>query len=284
MDSSSPLRSLTRQCTCTCDQRFASLAVNPRAQFLFNDLDVLALYLVDEEGHKRPRSKVCPGLLGEETEPDPSIQAITAHGFWLGPAVVPLNSKYQSTTSLLSKSVQLLSAQPPETSRPVSSVPSGHMVLPMPGHLGEMFTLIDHGFRRAISTTSAGKGMPPMCLRPMLETVYDIHARHYLLSIWWSRLRLLDPKLLPWPRDATIIDVNPSVLDNDHLIHQSCPHFWGNGFGLAAQDSLTSRVRNIDAYCSEHDRMEQKRICRPLSAQLACNTFEPGQFIALLFE
>ena len=71
MDSSSPLRSLTRQCTCTCDQRFASLAVNPRAQFLFNDLDVLALYLVDEEGHKRPRSKVCPGLLGEETEPDP---------------------------------------------------------------------------------------------------------------------------------------------------------------------------------------------------------------------
>ena len=57
----------------------------------------------------------------------------------------------------------------------------------------------------------------------MLATIYSRSGG--------ARLRLLDPKLLPWPRDATIIDVNPSVLDNDHLIHQSCPHFWGNGFG-----------------------------------------------------
>lgn len=158
------------------------------------------------------------------------------------------------------------------------------MVLRMPGHFGELFTLIDHEFHGDISTTSSGKGKKSMCLRPMLEIVYDIHTRDYLLSIWWSRRRLLDFKWLPWPRDAKMTDINLSVLDNDPPIRQCYPPFRSNGFGLGSPNSSRTKATGIDTHCAEHNRTKQKEIHSVLSAQLACNIFEPEQFIALLFE
>lgn len=50
-----------------------------------------------------------------------------------------------------------------------------------------------------------------------MELFQDTRARKKLITLTWSRLRLLDPTLLPWGVDETIATKNPQVLDKDHL-------------------------------------------------------------------
>ena len=55
------------------------------------------------------------------------------------------------------------------------------------------------------------------CMIARMEFFQDTRARKKLITLTWSRLRLLDPTLLPWGVDESIATKNPQVLDKDHL-------------------------------------------------------------------
>ena len=103
-------------------------------------------------------------------------------------------------------------------------------------------------------------GSPRLPIESGRETVYDVHTRDRLLSLWWSRLCLLDSNLLPWPCNAKMTDINPNILNDKHSFHQCYPSFWSHGFGLTASRNRRQQEVSIQTFCAEHNQMEQTNI------------------------
>jgi hypothetical protein len=51
-----------------------------------------------------------------------------------------------------------------------------------------------------------------------MELFRDKRARRLLMSITWSRLRMLDPALRPWGLDETTASVDSQLLEEGHFL------------------------------------------------------------------
>ena len=98
----------------------------------------------------------------------------------------------------------------------------GHVVIGLPGHLGEELTLADND-RKLGPSRGARTTIPQMCMQPQLELYHDMRVYARLVTLWWARFRLLDPSLRPWSPDEMMTDVNPNVLSSDHPLQQCYP-------------------------------------------------------------
>lgn len=91
------------------------------------------------------------------------------------------------------------------------TVPPGHQVARMPGHMGQLFTLVTQDKLTGPATHSKGHSLPDICIKPMMEIFFDANTRAYLAVLQWGHLRVLHPILLPWPRTQKMTDVSPDV-------------------------------------------------------------------------
>lgn len=111
------------------------------------------------------------------------------------------------------------------------------------------------------------------CIIARMETFQDTRARKKLITLTWSRLRLVDPTLLPWGVDETIATNNPQVLDKDHLMQKNCfSAFWTSTY---AQDTGgIAKAQTFVAWCRVHERYEFQKHNIPQSMfQLVCGFF-----------
>jgi hypothetical protein len=69
-----------------------------------------------------------------------------------------------------------------------------------------------------------------MCPKAAMKIYNDVHAREHLITLWWSRLRIMDPILRPWRRGEKMTDVDLQVLDPNHPVHKCMPPFWSLKF------------------------------------------------------
>lgn len=60
------------------------------------------------------------------------------------------------------------------------------------------------------------------CTIAKIEFFHNTQARNRLATSVWSRLRLLDPTLLPWNLDETLATNNPQVMNKDQFMQNIC--------------------------------------------------------------
>lgn len=190
--------------------------------FLFNDFDVLVTYIVDIEGFTV--------VAKHNNTPDAIMRAMISHGFHVSLVVKSRSfARYRNVKSALSKTMDDLFATTPSPT-PTSMLP-GEFILRMPGHTGELIVLSDQDtFKGNNFQVGNYKEVPEMCPKAAMEIYNDVHAREHLITLWWSRLRILDPILRPWRRGEKMTDVNLQVLDPNHPVHKCMPPFWSLKF------------------------------------------------------
>ena len=97
-----------------------------------------------------------------------------------------------------------------------------------------------------------------------------IPARKKLISVTWSRLRLLDPTLRPWGLGENIATTNPQVLQKDHFMQHNCFNaFWTPDYTRSSKGK--PKVLTFVAWCRTHKRYEAHKPIPQLMFQLACD-------------
>jgi len=193
----------------------------------FRTFDVVIVYLRDVEGYKAP----------EYFEADVGPDRIASHLHSMGYSKDLVYTsrfalmKLSSLKSQLSRYLTFLQNHVPTRVR--VSLPTGglpQVTLRMAGPVTREFTGVNQTIPTTIHTHEKRFEREGSCLIPRIELFQDEQSRLRVISQTWSRLRLLDPTLLPWSIDETIAAHNPQVLHKDHLMQLCYPAFWTTAF------------------------------------------------------
>jgi hypothetical protein len=96
--------------------------------------------------------------------------------------------------------------------------------------------------------------LPPACTLAKIELFYDKSLQKFNVARTWARLRILDPTLQPWGIHETIADVNPQILDEDHVLQQCFGAFWLRNYSTVKEISRPKDSSMV--YCRGHDQYE----------------------------
>jgi hypothetical protein len=95
----------------------------------------------------------------------------------------------------------------------------------------------------------------------------------------WSRLRLLDPTLLPWNLDEIMATKNPQVITKDHFMQNNCfGAFWTPAYSQETRGLV--KGQSYSAWCREHQEWELHTVVLPqLLFQLGCNFLDSQDWL-----
>jgi hypothetical protein len=247
--------------------------------YLFGPLDVLLVFAVEEQKllvgpNGRPANKAHEADI---------VVYMAKHGFkWSHNRTSrePYCGRYTTIIRELADAIKILESTPVFRVQPP---PIGHIVVQIPGHMGERFTLIDSPVNYIGS--GAGKGwdlnLESACPRAAMELYQDTKVMLQLNIIWWSRFRLVDTTLKLWLPGQSFTDVNPQVLQKDNPLQRCYPPFWVKGFSPTSHHGPGLKETTIKVWCQDHGRIEALTIRSTMAAQLSTRCFSYKQWAAL---
>jgi hypothetical protein len=215
-------RSRVRQFQCLKDnalfQRIKDLPAWQQMQEMqpwFRPPDIILVFLREVERYTIPWS------IHLLRNPNTVAHQLHEMGF-SGDLVFPtrfIRSSYLTLKANVGKYLAVLaSSTPVHIGLGLSTPDVAQTTFSIPGPTTREFTLITEPLDIPGSTKGAWDTAKKACTIARMEFFHDTYARKKLVTLAWSRLRLLDPTLLPWVINETIATKNPQVLHKEHFM------------------------------------------------------------------
>jgi hypothetical protein len=242
----------------------------------FTVLDILVVYLVDEEGLLITQDPDLCGLRHTN-----NVLLLMGYPPKLFDAEFAIIRKRVKALNTLPIVLDLIRHHAPRAPLP----PSGllEVTIPVPGPIERTYTVINQALPRTLLAKKPNHTKRnECCILAQMEFFQDERARNRLISRTFSRMNIIDPSIKPWKLGQKITDVNPHILHRDHYLQQNClPIFWSFKFGPDTDGNVGFEA-HYRFFCREHDRFETTRTgTHQLLMILACGFLSLSDWVEI---
>jgi hypothetical protein len=119
------------------------------------------------------------------------------------------------------------------------------LTLRIPGPVTREYTVINQSLPREPFAHKNKDSNKASCALARIEFFHDETARRLILTEIYSRLKVVDLELNPWPLGGTIFDTNPHIDENHFIVNNCYGLFWVKGYENPTVDTTSGQQGHV---------------------------------------